>query len=251
MLIDTHTHLIDRYIPADELPGVLARAADAGVEIMICPSADPADPADIIKLIESHKNIYGMIGIHPHYSANASASASFLDHPKIVAVGEIGLDYYYNKDTRDEQKKLFRQQMELARIAALPVAIHTRDAAADTIEILREFPEVFGVMHFYTGSWETAKILLDMGYYFSAAGVMTFKNAGAIRDVFARLPIDKIVVETDAPYSAPVPYRGKTCEPAMMIETVKTLAEIRNIPRNELEKNLFENTKKLFPKLQI
>jgi len=298
MLIDTHCHLIDRYIPAAELSDILDRAKAAGVGAMVVAGADPGDAPDIIKLIEQYDNLYGTLGIHPQYAlaistincsppgGSQSGVATMvggpdilsphrpptlcsgaatppkggvispeinyehlLSHPKIIAVGEIGLDYHYSKDDRDAQLKLFRAQMDVAARAGLPVCVHSREAAADTIAVLRDYPDTTGVMHFYTGSFETAEQLLSMGYYFSAAGVMTFKNAESIRDVFRHLPIDRIVIETDAPYSAPVPYRGKPCEPAMVAEVAKMLAEIRGLDFSELESILLENTKKLFPKI--
>ena len=147
------------------------------------------------------------------------------------------------------QIKLFEQQLELAKKHGLPVAIHTRDAEDDTATILDG--DVRGVMHCFTSSWNLAKIMLDRGFYFSASGILTFKNAAEIRETFAKIPIDRIVIETDSPYCAPVPHRGKVCEPAFVIETARVLAEIQNLQLDKLASILVQNTKQLYPKCHV
>jgi TatD DNase family protein len=251
MFIDTHCHLVDRYVPTDEIPGILQRAKDAGVGTQIVVGADPDDAEKIIALCAAHDNLYAALGIHPHRAGAAPDYEHLLGHPRVVAVGEMGLDYHYNKDNKDAQIELFRTQMDIAKSANLPVIIHTREAESDTAEILcaPEYAGMRGVMHCYTSSWDLAKKMLDRGFYFSASGIITFKNADEIRDVFRRLPADRIVVETDAPYCAPIPYRGKVCESAMMIETAKALADIRGLDLSDLEVILLENTKRIFPKM--
>lgn len=248
MLIDTHCHLTDNYVSGD-LDDVLTRAAAAGVGMIICPTANPADIPGAIKIAETHNNIFATIGIHPEYAGVDAAqylTDAVLTHPRVVGVGEIGLDYHCGNENRTAQIKLFEQQLELAKKHALPVAVHTRDAEDDTIAILNS--DVRGVMHCFTSSWDLAKIMLDRGFYFSASGILTFKNAGEIRETFAKIPIDRIVIETDSPYCAPVPHRGKVCEPAFVADTARVLAQIKNLHLDELAPILAENTNKLYPK---
>ena len=248
MLIDTHCHLTDNYVSGD-LDDVLTRAAAAGVGMIICPTANPADIPGAIKIAETHNNIFATIGIHPEYAgvdATQYLTDAVLTHPRVVGVGEIGLDYHCGNENRTAQIKLFEQQLELAKKYALPVAVHTRDAEDDTIAILNS--DVRGVMHCFTSSWDMAKIMLDRGFYFSASGILTFKNAGEIRETFAKIPIDRIVIETDSPYCAPVPHRGNVCEPAFVADTARVLAQIKNLHLDELAPILAENTNKLYPK---
>ena len=250
MFIDTHCHLTDRYV--DGADAVIARAIDAGVDVMICPTADPADIPHAIKLATRHNNIFCTIGIHPEYKCDDATqylTDEILNHPRVVGVGEIGLDYHYGRDTRDQQIKLFEQQLNIADEFNLPVAIHTREAEEDTAAILTG--KQCGVMHCFTSSWDLAKKMLDRGFFFSASGILTFKNAGDIRETFAKIPNDRIVIETDAPYCAPVPYRGKVCEPAMVVETAKVLADIKNLQLDELETILMQNVKQLYPKIEL
>lgn len=251
MFIDTHCHLTDNYMSGD-LNNVLARAAAADVGIMICPTANPADIANAIKIAETHDNIFATIGIHPEYAGMDAAqylTDTVLKNPRVVGVGEIGLDYHGGNENRMAQIKLFEQQLELAKKHGLPVAIHTRDAEDDTATILDG--DVRGVMHCFTSSWNLAKIMLDRGFYFSASGILTFKNAAEIRETFAKIPIDRIVIETDSPYCAPVPHRGKVCEPAFVIETARVLAEIQNLQLDKLASILVQNTKQLYPKCHV
>jgi len=250
MFIDTHCHLTDKYTGGADT--VIARAIENNVGIMICPTADPADIPNALALAEKHDNIYCTIGIHPEYApcdADKHLTDDVLNHPRVVGVGEIGLDYHYSPQTRDAQITLFEQQLEIAKKHALPVAIHTRDAEEDTAAILDG--DVRGVMHCFTSSWNLAKKMLDRGFYFSASGIMTFKNSQDIRDTFMKIPIDRIVIETDAPYCAPVPHRGKICEPFMVTETARMLADIKNLQMDDLESILMQNVKQLYPKINI
>ncbi len=248
MFIDTHCHLTDSYVTGD-LDDVLARAAAADVGMMICPTADPTDIPGAIKIAENHANIWATIGIHPEYAgvdATQYLTAGVLTHPRVIGIGEIGLDYHERNDNQAAQIKLFEQQLELAKKYNLPVAVHTRDAEDDTAAILTG--DVRGVMHCFTSSWNLAKTMLDRGFYFSASGILTFKNAAEIRETFAKIPIDRIVIETDSPYCAPVPYRGKVCEPAFVVETAHVLAQIHDLQLDKLASILAENTKRLYPK---
>ncbi len=252
MFIDTHCHLTDDYCSDGDSIDVITRAVDAGVGIMICPTADSNDIPKAIRLADRHDNIYCTIGIHPEYApmnAYEHLIDNVLKHPKVVGIGEIGLDYHYNSDNKKQQIELFEQQLDIAKKYALPVAIHTRDAEEDTASILTG--DVRGVMHCYTSSWDLAKKMLDRGFFFSASGILTFKNASEIRETFTKIPNDRIVIETDAPYCAPVPYRGKTCEPAMIIETARVLAQIKDLQLGQLESILTENVKRLYPKCHV
>ena len=250
MFIDTHCHLTDKY--ADGADAVIARAMNAGVGIMICPTADPTDIPGALHLAETHDNIFCTIGIHPEYAttnATQYLTDTVMTHPRVVGIGEIGLDYHYGADNRAQQIELFEQQLELAKKYAMPVAIHTREAEDDTANILTG--DITGVMHCFTSSWDLAKKMLDRGFMFSASGILTFKNADEIRDTFAKIPLNRIVIETDAPYCAPVPYRGKVCEPAMVIETARVLAQIKDVPMQHLEQTLMQNVKTLYPKIAL
>lgn len=253
MFIDTHCHLIgDNGRVIDNLGDVMAHAAAANVGAMVCACADVTDVRPALDLAAAHDNIFCTVGIHPEYSdtdAAAVLTPDVLAHPRVVGVGEIGLDYHYGCDTRDAQIKLFEMQLNIAGRANLPVAIHTRDADADTMDILHAH-DVTGVLHCFTGSWELARAMLDRGFYISASGILTFKNAGDIRDTFARVPMDRIVIETDAPYCAPVPYRGRPCESAMVVETARVLADVRGVDLDTLASQLVENTCALYPKIK-
>ena len=252
MFIDTHCHLTDNYCDKHNIDDVIARAYDAGVKTLVCPTADPKDITSAIKITNMYRNVFCTIGIHPEYAGTNAMqyiTNDILNNPKVIGIGEIGLDYHYSSDNRNAQIQLFEQQLDIARNAKLPIAVHTRDAEDDTAAILTG--EIPGVMHCFTSSWELAKKMLDRGFYFSASGILTFKNATDIRETFARIPNDRIVIETDAPYCAPVPHRGKTCEPAMIIETARVLAQIKDLQIGELEAILEQNTKKLYPKIEL
>lgn len=250
MFIDTHCHLTDSYVSGD-LDVVLHRARECGVGMMICPTADPADIADALKIADTHNDIFATIGIHPEYAgvdASQYLTGTVLSHPRVVGVGEIGLDYHGGDENRNAQITLFEQQLDIARRAGLPVAIHTRDAEDDTAAILTG--KTRGVMHCFTSSWDLAKKMLDRGFYFSASGILTFKNAAEVRETFGKIPNDRIVIETDSPYCAPVPHRGATCEPAFVVDTARVLADIKGLQLDELETILEQNTKSLYPKCQ-
>jgi TatD DNase family protein len=250
MFIDTHCHLTDEY--TDNVDVIIARANDAGVGAIICATANPKDIGPALEIAQKHDNIFVTTGIHPDYT-NANPDEyltdTVLNNPHVIGIGEIGLDYHYNPQTRKEQIELFEKQLEIAYAHDMPVALHTRDAEEDTANILTDKNK--GVMHCFTSGWDLAKIMLDRGFYFSASGILTFKNSESIRETFTKIPNDRIVIETDAPYCAPVPYRGKVCEPAFVVETAKCLAQIKNLQIEDLETILFENTKRLYPKCHV
>ncbi len=253
MFIDTHCHLIDDGHVIDHVDAVLARATDAGVGAIICACADPKDIAIAPEFVSGHQNMFTTLGIHPEYAdvdARDIIKPQILSHPRVVGVGEIGLDYHYGRDNRNAQIKLFETQLAMAESAGLPVAIHTRDAEEDTMAIL-DNSNVTGVLHCFTGSWDLARHMLDRGFYISASGILTFKNAAAIRDTFVRIPHDRIVIETDSPYCAPVPHRGSVCEPAMVVDTARVLGDVMGIGGSELVQILRDNTCRLYPKISL
>lgn len=253
MLIDTHCHLTDATMCGGNLDAVLGRAADAGVGTIICPTADPVDIDAAIKIAESHPNIFATIGIHPEYAGahpEEYLTDAIMEHPRVLGVGEIGLDYHFGADNRAAQIELFERQLDIARRHNMPVAIHTRDADDDTAHILKDMPAA-GVMHCYTSSWDLARTMLDRGFFFSASGILTFKNSDAVRETFRKIPIDRIVIETDAPYCAPVPHRGKSCEPYMVASTAAVLADLHGMTVAELTPILAENTARLYPKIKL
>lgn len=251
MFIDTHCHLNDKY--RGGVNDVIGRARRKNVGVIITATAEPADVPVILDIARGHKNVFCTIGFHPDCAGNVNPAeiltADILNDDVVVGVGEIGLDYHESSDNRDAQIKLFNEQLEIAQQFDLPVAVHARDAESDTIEYLTN--KNHGVMHCYTGSWDLARVMLDRGFYISASGILTFKNAEHVRDVFRKVPLDRLVVETDAPFCAPVPLRGKTCECWMVKKTAKMLAEIKGISFEEIEDILFENTFKLYPKLKL
>lgn len=250
MFIDTHCHLTDEYEGGAD--AIIAHAKANNVGAMICATADPKDIVPALNIAKAHDNIFVTTGIHPDYineNPDEYLTDELLNNPLVIGVGEIGLDYHYNPQTRPQQIELFEKQLAIAHAHNMPVAIHTREAEEDTANILTN--KYHGVMHCFTSSWNLAKVMLDRGFYFSASGILTFKNSESIRETFAKIPTDRIVIETDAPYCAPVPYRGKTCEPAMVVETAKVLAQIKNLQIEDLEEILFENTKKLYPKIKF
>ena len=255
MLIDTHCHLTYEIDSDGGVDAVIERAKSAGVGIIICPTADPEDVPSAIEITEKYDNVFATIGIHPEHAGNNAhdfITPKILSHPRVLGVGEIGLDYHGDDiKPRAQQIELFETQLKMARNAKLPVAIHTRDAEEDTAEILTRFSDIGGVMHCFTSGWKLAKKMLDRGFFFSASGILTFKNATEIRDTFSKIPLDRIVVETDSPYCAPVPHRGQVCEPAFVVETARMVAEIKNIPFEKLSDIILENVKKLYPKIKI
>ncbi len=255
MLIDTHCHLTYDIDSVSGVGAVIGRARDAGVEFIICPTADPEDIPAAIELSEKYDNVFTTVGIHPEHAgmdANKFINNDILNHPRVLGVGEIGLDYHGDAaKPRSAQIELFERQLEMARRVGLPVAIHTRDAEDDTAAILNKWSDIGGVMHCFTSGWELAKKMLDRGFFFSASGIITFKNANDIRETFAKIPNDRIVVETDSPYCAPVPYRGKVCEPAFVVETARVVAAIKNVPFEKMSDIMLENVRRLYPKIKI
>ena len=253
MLIDSHTHLDDLRYDTDR-DNVLQRAQTAGIEAIVTIGCDLATSQAAVALAHAHPNIFATIGVHPHEAKEIGEGwyesfRSLAQHPKVVAYGEIGLDYHYDHSPREIQRQRFREQIHLARELALPLVIHTREAQEDTMMILREESavDVGGVFHCFSGDMWLAKDALDLGFYLSFSGVLTFKNATMLRDIAKTVPLDRLMVETDCPYLAPVPYRGKRNEPAYVQYVAETLAEIRgNGSVESVARATVENTKRVF-----
>lgn len=252
MLIDSHAHLDDPRFDNDR-DKLINSLKDNGVEIVINIGADLQTSISSVSLAEKYDNIYAAIGVHPHSAKEVDNSTievlrTFAKRDKVVAIGEIGLDYYYDNSPRDIQRKWFIEQLNLAKELNLPVVIHTRDAAQETFDILKEAQDgsLRGVLHCYSGSVEMAMEYIKMGFYISLGGPVTFKNAKVSKEVAKNIPLDKLLIETDCPYLTPEPYRGKRNEPVYVRYVAGTIAELRGITYEELERTTNRNTKDLF-----
>lgn len=252
--IDIHTHLNFLEHSPEE---ALRLAAQEGVERMITIGTCPDDHPVVLRLAETHApQVYCTLGVHPHEAHLFDAATEKflrdnLNHPRVVAVGEIGLDYYYDNSPRDVQQQAFRRQLEIAAEFSLPVEIHTRDAEQDTLDILSEFNgRVRGLIHCFTGTQELADGALDLGMNISFSGVVTFKNADALREVVKRVPLDRLHVETDAPFLTPVPFRGKKNTPAFVVHTAAAVAQLKQVPIEDLAQQTARNAKQMFKKLE-
>lgn len=256
MLIDSHCHL-DFPELRDQLDSVLARAREAGVGLMLTISTRVRRFPEVLDMVEAHDNVFCSIGTHPHHAAEErdvtlNEILTRTQHPKVVAVGEAGLDYHYDNSPRDDQERGFRTHIAVARETALPLVIHARDADEDIARILEEetargaFPFV---LHCFTGGPELARRGLALGGYVSFSGVVTFKNSEALRKIAADVPLDRLLVETDAPYLAPEPLRGRTNEPANVVHTAARLAVLRGLSQEEMASATTENFARLFNKV--
>jgi TatD DNase family protein len=256
MLVDSHCHLDFPDFSA-ERDAVVARARAAGIGRMVTISTRVKKLPQIIAITEQFPEIFCSVGTHPHNAheeldVDAKALAALSKHPKIVAIGEAGLDYHYDNSPRDVQTQSFRQHIAAARETGLPLVIHSRDCDADMAAILREesgkgaFP---AVLHCFTGGRDLAFAAIELGHYVSFTGILTFKRSEDLRTIAAALPADRILVETDAPYLAPLPFRGKRNEPAYVVETAKVLADVRGLSADELAHQTTENFFRLFNKV--
>ena len=253
MLIDSHVHLDDLRYDTDR-DEVLQRAEAAGLEALVTIGCDLATSQAAVALARAHPHVFATIGVHPHEAKEVeedwyNSFRALAQEPKVVAYGEIGLDYHYDHSPREIQRQRFREQIRLARELGLPLVIHTREAQEDTVTILREegAAHVGGVFHCFSGDAWLAKDALDLGFYLSFSGVLTFKNATMLRDVARTIPLDRLMVETDCPYLTPVPYRGKRNEPAHVQYVAQTLAEIHGDQSFEsIAQATTHNTKRLF-----
>ena len=251
-IFDTHAHLLDEKFDEDR-EELIASLANSGVKLVMEACTDLGYLEKLIPFIERHPMIYGAAGLHPeelgpYALSDLDAVESALAHEKIKAVGEIGLDYYWPENPpREVQREFFDAQLSLAAAHHLPVIIHDREAHGDTVDILRAHKDqVTGVMHCFSGSYETAKECLDMGFYIGFGGALTFKNAKRNVEVAAKVPLDRLVVETDCPYMAPVPCRGQRNDPTKTLYVLQKLAELRSMDQETLAPVLFENGKRLF-----
>jgi len=252
LLFDTHTHLDSRQFDKDR-EETIARAQEAGVARMVNIGFNRETIPTTLALAERYPFIYAAVGWHPVDSidlreVDLAWIESLADHPKVVAIGEIGLDYHWDTSPKNVQQQVFREQLRLARRLRLPVVIHNRDAHEDIVRILREekAEEVGGIMHCFSGSWDTAKQCLNLGFHISLGGPVTFKNARVPKEVMAKVPDDRLLIETDSPYLAPHPYRGKRNESAYVSLVAEAAAEIRGKSREDIEILTFRNASRLF-----
>ena len=257
MLVDSHCHL-DFPEYADQLEAVVARAGAAGVGVCLSIGTELKRFPGVKAVAEKFPNVWCSVGVHPHESEkelldDESALIREAAHSKVVGIGETGLDYYYEHSPRAPQQANFRSHISAARQTGLPVIVHTRDADDDTIAILRDEMEkgyFTGLIHCFTGNQKLADAALEMGLSISVSGIATFKNSTALRDVIQSVPLDRLLVETDAPFLSPVPHRGKTNEPAFVVHTAKMLAELKGVRPEELAAVTTENFFRLFSKVQ-
>ncbi|MEL4107058.1 TatD family hydrolase [Oscillospiraceae bacterium WX1] len=250
MLFDTHAHYDDAQFDADR-DALLASMPENGIALIVNASSNLRSAQAGLKLAEAYPFVFAAVGVHPHdvddmSDATLIALEDLLKHPKAVAVGEIGLDYHYDFSPREIQQQRFRDQLALARCVGLPVVIHEREATHDVLSLLDDFPDVRGVFHCYSGSWDTAKGLLDKGWYLSFTGVITFKNARRAVEVLEKMPRDRIMIETDCPYLAPEPMRGRRNSSLYLKFTASKLAEIIGVSPAEAGQLTLENGRRFF-----
>ena len=251
MLFDTHAHMNDPAF-AEDREAILLGLQEKGVGLMMNVGCCRDSSRDCVAMAEKYPFVYASVGSHPD-SANEVDEAALEEykelcklHPKVRAIGEIGLDYYYETIPREIQQRAFRLQMELARELKMPVIVHERNAHDDGMRIVREFKDVTGVFHCYSGSPEMARQLVDLGWYIGFTGVLTFKNARKAVETAAAIPLDRIVLETDCPFMAPDPFRGKRNDPGYLYRMAEKLAEIRGLPVEEIHRITTENAKRLY-----
>jgi TatD DNase family protein len=259
--IDTHAHLDYTYEkPTAE---VIQDAVDAGVQSMVTIGTTPESLPQVQELAENHKQIWFTLGIHPHEAKDYSAKVDEdirkgSAHQKCLAVGEIGLDYYYDHSDRETQREVFRKQLRIAEEVELPIVIHTREAEEDTLALFDEIPPAEsiqkdlgprGIIHSFTGSAWFAKECIKRDFFIAFNGISTFKNAESIRDVIKETPLERILLETDCPYLAPVPFRGKKNQPAYLVYVAKQVAECKDVGLEELSEHTLNNTRKVFRKM--
>jgi TatD DNase family protein len=254
MLIDSHAHIQGKEY-AGETAAVIERARLAGVEqiIAVGGAGDMSSNSEAVALADSFENIYATVGMHPHDAKDVGEKElqtlkDLALHPKVIAVGETGLDYYYDHSPRDVQRRVFAQFIHMARETELPIVVHERDAASDGAELLRSegAGKLRGVIHCFTGNYEAARAYLDLGFYISFTGIITFKNAEALRDVVRQVPLERILVETDSPYLTPVPHRGKRNEPAYVRLVAATVANVKGVTLEEVARVTTDNARRLF-----
>ena len=250
MLFDTHAHYDDAQFDSDR-DTLLSAMPDNGISLIVNASSNPTSAEASLKIAGKYPFVYAAVGVHPHDtgimdSGTINRLEQLLTNPKAVAVGEIGLDYHYDYSPRDVQKQRFRDQLELAKGIHMPVIIHEREASRDVLDILGDYPDVTGVFHCYSGSWETAKLLLDRGWYLSFTGVITFKNARRSHEVIEKMPRDRIMIETDCPYLAPEPMRGRRNSSLYLKYVAQKLGDILGLSFEEIAALTMDNGKRFF-----
>jgi TatD DNase family protein len=257
-LIDSHCHLNYEGL-VERQDEVLATARARGIGGFLNISTRQKEWNDVISAAERNDDVWATVGVHPHEAdahpdLGAAALIEAAQHDRVIAIGECGLDYYYDKSDRAAQRERFQAHIEAARATGLPLVVHTRDAEDDTAHILtREVGKggVTGVLHCFTGSAELARTALDLGFYISISGIVTFKNARELQEVAKTIPAERLLVETDSPFLAPVPHRGRTCEPAFVADTAAFLSELRGVPLAELAQATTDNFFGLFDKATV
>lgn len=254
MLVDSHCHLdrLDLTAHDGNLSSVLSAAKKVGVNHILCVSIDKDNALTVVEIAENYPDVSASIGVHPNEEADLDFTYDELiakaNHKSIVAIGETGLDYYRSTGDLTWQQERFRRHIRAAKHTQKPLIVHTRDAREDTLRILREekAEEIGGVLHCFTENWEMAQQAIALNFYISFSGIITFQNASALREVAKLVPLNKLLIETDAPYLAPVPYRGKPNEPAYVYHVAAALAQLRNVTFDEIAKNTTENFYRLF-----
>lgn len=255
MLVDSHCHLdrLDLAAHGGSLDAALDAARARGVGHFLCIGVSADNAAAVKDLASRYADVHCSVGVHPLDLAPGEAPAldwllGELDHPRVAAIGETGLDYHYEPEAAELQQQAFRLHLEAAHITGKPVIVHTREARADTLALLREaaLPQA-GVLHCFTEDWDMAKAALDIGFYISLSGIVTFRNAEALRDVARQVPADRLLVETDSPYLAPIPHRGKPNLPQYVREVAEFLAQLRGVEFERFAEQTTENFQRLFP----
>ncbi|MFZ2974518.1 MAG: TatD family hydrolase [Ferribacterium limneticum] len=251
MLVDSHCHL-DFPDLANRMPDVLLRMQENQVGLAVCIGVNLEDFPQVLALAEQHEQLYATVGVHPEYTdveePDEECLLTLAAHPKVIAIGETGLDYYWQKDQPEWQRDRFRTHIRAAKRCGKPLVVHTRDSAADTLRVLKEegADAVGGVMHCFTENWDIARLALDLGFYLSLSGIVTFKNANIVKEVAQKCPLDRLLVETDSPYLAPVPYRGKPNEPAYVRYVAEEIAKLRSISLDQVHQATTDNFFSLF-----
>ncbi|KAG4080997.1 hypothetical protein HA402_010168 [Bradysia odoriphaga] len=255
MYVDSHCHLNFPEL-AQDLPAILQRMSANQVTHALVVSVNMPDWPGMMELVGPHANLWASVGVHPDYEDTPDPSVEQLrelsQHPKVVAIGETGLDYYRLSEPLDWQRERFRRHIRAARDTGLPLIVHTRSSAEDTVRMLREeqADQVGGVMHCFTESWEVAQAAMDLNFYISLSGIVTFKNAHLIHEVAANIPLDRLLIETDSPYLAPVPYRGKLNDPSKVVHVAEKIADLKGIDAAAVAQASSENFFKLFNKVK-
>jgi len=254
MFVDSHCHL-DRLKlePYDgQLSGAIEAALQQDIEEMLCVAIDLEHIDSVLKIAEEYPQVYASVGVHPNSFEGEAPSFERLcelaSHEKVVAIGETGLDFYYGADTREEQIRRFITHMDVAKETGKPVIVHTRDAKEDTLDVIKKHsdPDVAGVLHCFTEDWDMAQRAMEEGFYVSLSGIVTFKNAKELQEVARKMPLERLLIETDSPYLAPVPHRGKPNEPKHVVHVAEFIASLREQPVEDIALATTQNYRRLF-----